>query len=187
MISEWHVLDGRARKFVALLCLGIFPVIWGLGLIRQNTVYAKSVEFCTKCHNMVEYVESLKVDDDEPLSGVHYQNNWVPQKTACYDCHTEYSMYGPLKAKFRGLKHVWVYYVTGAPKKLKLYNNYKNDDCLRCHGVAKGYLKDKDHRKDKKLLAQMEKGERSCLEKGCHDMGHLLASDIEDDFDDLEG
>jgi len=96
-------------------------------------------------------------------------------------------MYGPLKAKLRGLKHVWVYYVTGPPKKLKLYESYKNDDCLRCHGPAKGYLKNKGHRKDKKLLTQMETGERSCLKNGCHDMGHLLKSDFEDDFDDLEG
>jgi len=180
-IAEWKVMSGPAKKLLALLCLGIFPFFWGIGVMHQDLVRMRKVSFCANCHTMTEYVESLSVDDDEPLSAVHYQNNWVPQKNACYICHTNYTMFGPVKAKMTGLKHLWVYYITGPPKKLKLYEPYKNRDCLRCHGPAKSYTKEKKHRKDKKLLEQLNTGERSCIERGCHDLGHLLESEFEDD------
>lgn len=180
-VVEWKVMSGSTKKLLALLCLGIFPFFWGFGVMHQDLVHMQTVQFCSNCHIMAEYVESLNVDDDEPLSAIHYQNNWIPQKNACYTCHTSYTMFGPITTKLNGLKHLWVYYVSGPPDKLKLYKPYNNGDCLRCHGPAKSYLKEKKHRKDKMLLGQMKTGERSCLERGCHDMGHLLESEFEDD------
>lgn len=177
LLYEWRILSENTKKILAFICLGVFPAIWGSAVLYHDLQTTQRVSFCARCHVMTEYVESLKVDDDEPISAVHYQNNWVPQEKACYVCHTSYTMFGPIKTKINGLKHLYVYYIKGPPKKLKLYQKYQNRDCLRCHGTAKKYNKNKKHVRVKNLLVQLESGKRSCLENGCHDLAHLLESD----------
>ncbi len=177
LIGEWRRLTVRAKKFLAFFTLGVFPLFWGLGVVSQDLERVKKVSFCAKCHVMTKYVESLNVDDDEPLSAIHFQNNWVPQEEACYACHTQYTMFGPVQAKLRGVKHLYVYYVKGAPEKIKLYEKYENRNCLRCHGVARNFIEALPHMLGDGLSDQIMDGRRSCLSSGCHDMGHLLASE----------
>lgn len=180
LIREWENFTPRARKFISLFTLGIFPVFWGTGVVFHNLEQVKTVEFCSQCHVMTPYVESLDVDDDEAISAIHYQNNWVPQKEACYSCHTNYTMFGPVNAKLNGLLHLYVYYIKGAPDKITLYDEYKNSNCLRCHGPARRFAEVTAHSAGKDMQTKIRSGEKSCLSKGCHDIAHLLESDEED-------
>lgn len=180
LLKEWGSSTLRTKKFVSLFTLGVFPVFWGLGVVSNDLERVQKVNFCAKCHVMTEYVNSLNVDDDEPLSAIHYQNNWVPQEKACYACHTHYTLFGPVNAKLRGLNHLYVYYIKGAPKKIELYEKYENRECLRCHGPAKSFAEAKAHILGKDMLEQVRTGKRSCLSEGCHDVGHLLESEEED-------
>jgi hypothetical protein len=34
------------------------------------------------------------------------QNNRIPKEHACYTCHTDYTMFGDVNAKMRGLQHI---------------------------------------------------------------------------------
>ncbi|VAX16572.1 hypothetical protein MNBD_NITROSPINAE02-2149 [hydrothermal vent metagenome] len=185
IVSQWRNLRGWTGKTVVFTGILVFPLLWGTIVASHNLEVGKETGFCAKCHVMTPYVDSLKVDDDEPLSAVHYQNNWVPKKYACYACHTQYTVFGPVKAKLSGLKHLYIYYFTDPPEKLKLYAPYENRECLRCHGPSKKFLEHKKHKRPKGLLRKIMNGDKSCMARGCHELGHLLASDLEDDEDDF--
>jgi len=167
-----------ARKVILFATLGLFPVLWGGMAFEYNFQRIKQVEFCATCHAMQVHVQSLTVDDTEPLSAFHYQNNFVPQETACYFCHTTYSWFGPLMGKINGVRHIYVNYFAGVPDRIKIYDPYPNRDCLRCHGKSKRFKEQPVHnRRDGKLLEQIKANEVSCLTEGCHDLAHLLPED----------
>ncbi len=167
--KQWNAMGKLGRITLAGVVFVFMPVAWGTAVVVDGVNSMKTVEFCDTCHVMSPYQKSLTVDDEESLPAIHYKNNWVPQKKACYDCHTEYSMFGGFKAKMNGLKHVWVNFVTGPPEKIELYSPYANRDCLKCHGPSKKFLEGEDHVDD---LEDILAGELSCLE--CHDTGHVL-------------
>ncbi len=106
---------GRAGKilgFVAMFCLPIFCGL--LGLSREMD-RSKTTAFCLSCHTMEDYGKSLLVDDPTHIPAAHYQNHRVPPDEACYSCHTQYAMFGGLKVKLYGLKHVFIYYFGTPP------------------------------------------------------------------------
>lgn len=162
---------GKALAFVAFFALPL--AITGLGA-NGHMEQSKSTEFCLSCHVMEPYGTSLRVDSEEHLAAVHYQNNLVPQKKACFTCHTQYTMYGDFAAKLNGMKHVWVYYTGQTPEKLELYEPYQNRECLSCHGGARSFLEGEVH---VDFIEELKSGETSCLE--CHDVVH--------DVDELGG
>ena len=53
----------------------------------------------------------------QALTAVHYQNRLVDRETVCYSCHKDYAMFGDVKAKLNGLRHVWAHYIAGVPQK----------------------------------------------------------------------
>jgi cytochrome c-type protein NapC len=121
---------------------------------------------------MQQYGKSLHVNDSEFIPAVHYQNNYVPREEACYTCHTDYVLYGTLKSKLRGLRHLAVQYFGSIPDTIKLYKPYQNRECLHCHGGARKFLSAGAHRGEENFFADVTTGKRSCLEAGCHDVAH---------------
>ncbi len=37
----------------------------------------------------------------------HFQNKRIPADYACYACHSDYTMFGDVDDKIRGVRHVW--------------------------------------------------------------------------------
>ena len=54
--------------------------------------------------------------DASYIPAQHFQNHLVPPDKACYTCHTDYTMYGPLKDKLKGLRYLYMEYVSTPPK-----------------------------------------------------------------------
>ena len=127
-----RVRDGRILAFLALFLLPSAP---SGQAFPQHMERAKSTEFCLSCHTMEEYGKSLYVDDRSYLAAAHFQNNRIPRDRACYTCHTDYTMFGGLKDKWRGLSHVYVQYFGTIPGtgEIKLYQPFNNRECLHCH------------------------------------------------------
>jgi len=169
LAHQWPQLNRLSRITMAGLVFLFLPVVWGTAVVAKGVHNMTSVEFCESCHVMEGYVASLDSSDTDSIPAIHYQNNWVPQKKACYECHTSYTMFGGVKAKMNGLKHVWVNYFGTIPEDLHVYEPYANRDCLRCHGPAKKFREGEDHVDE---LEALESGETSCLE--CHDVMHVL-------------
>lgn len=155
---------GRVLAFLAFLVLPALATAMGLSAHLEQS---KSTEFCLSCHVMEPYGRSLRVDDASWLPAQHFQNNRVPRDRACFTCHTDYTMFGDTKAKLRGLKHVYVYYLGKIPDKIELYEPYNNRECLHCHAGARSFEENDLH---KEVRADLSSNTTSCLE--CHDAVH---------------
>jgi nitrate/TMAO reductase-like tetraheme cytochrome c subunit len=167
----------RTLAFVAFCAL---PVSFAASAIQANLSYMKRVEFCGSCHVMQNHVGSLTYDDDEPLASVHYRNNYVEQDHACYACHVSYAMFGGVRAKTNGLRHVWAFVTEGNQAKIELYEPYDNANCLHCHGSSQRFLEVEDHVAEDDFLTRVGTGELSCLHAGCHDEGHYWDGKYDD-------
>lgn len=162
---------GRILAFLAFLVLPVLATAMGLSAHMEHS---KSTEFCLSCHVMEPYGRSLQVDDAAWLPAQHFQNNRVPRDRACFTCHTDYTLFGDAKAKMRGLRHVYVYYLGDIPERIQLYEPYNNRECLHCHTGARSFEESDLH---KEMRADLGSNATSCLE--CHDAVH--------DVHELEG
>jgi nitrate/TMAO reductase-like tetraheme cytochrome c subunit len=166
-----RVREGRVLAFLALFLLPTIAVWAG---VSQHMERAKTTEFCLSCHVMEDYGRSLYVDDRSYLPAAHFQNNRVPRDRACYTCHTDYTMFGGFKDKWRGLSHVYVQYFGTIPRtgEIKLYQPFNNRECLHCHAGARSYLETAAHQKTPDLIEKANKNELSCMSSRCHDINH---------------
>jgi cytochrome c-type protein NapC len=165
---------GKILAFVALFCL---PIFCGLLGVSREMERAKTTAFCLSCHTMEAYGKSLLVDDPTHIPAAHFQNHRVPPDEACYSCHTEYAMFGGLKVKLYGLKHVAIYYfgTPPAPENIKLYDPYNNRECLHCHLGARSFEDGAVHNADPTTLPAIKSNQLSCLSSGCHEMAHDIS------------
>jgi nitrate/TMAO reductase-like tetraheme cytochrome c subunit len=159
----------RLLAFVAFCAV---PTFFAVSAIQANLNHMKRVAFCGSCHVMQNHVASLTYDDDEPLASVHFRNNYVEQDHACYGCHVSYAMFGGVKAKVNGLRHVWAFVTEGDDDAIELYEPYSNNNCLHCHGPSQRFREVEDHTDEENFIARVEANELSCLNAGCHDEGH---------------
>jgi cytochrome c-type protein NapC len=135
---------------------------------------AKETTFCLSCHIMQPYGQSLYVDDPRYIPAAHFQNHRVPADEACYTCHTDYVLYGGIRAKLTGLRHVYVQYLgkPPAPADIRLYTPFNNRECLHCHAGARSFQESPTHGA---LLDQITSNQLSCISSGCHDTIHNVA------------
>ncbi len=155
---------GRILAFLAFLVLPLLATAMGLS---AHVEQSKTTEFCLSCHVMEPYGKSLQVDDETWLPAQHYQNNRIPRDKACFTCHTDYTMFGDVNAKLRGLRHVYVNYLGEIPEKIELYEPYNNRECLHCHAGARAFEESDLH---KEMRADLGSNATSCLE--CHTPAH---------------
>lgn len=162
---------GRVLVFLAFL---VFPLLasWGGG--SEQFERSKRTSFCLSCHVMSDFGKSLHVDDPSYVPAAHFQNHRIPTDEACYTCHTDYAMYGSLRTKLRGMRHVYVQYfgVIPAPKDIKLYNPYNNRECLHCHLGARSFEEHEKHKKTPQMMADIKSNRLSCVSNNCHDTVH---------------
>ncbi|MGE0708266.1 MAG: NapC/NirT family cytochrome c [Planctomycetota bacterium] len=158
--------SGRAMAFIAFFVL---PLVITYGGTRVHLEGAKSTQFCLSCHEMEPFGQSLHLEDKEYLPATHFQSRLVPREQACFTCHTEYTLFGGLRAKLRGLNHVYVHYLgtPPAPKDIKLYEPYSNRECMHCHEGSRKYLEIDPHREE---AAGIASGKLRCME--CHEKVH---------------
>ena len=111
--------------------------------------------------------------DPRYIAAAHFQNHRVPGDQACYTCHTDYALYGGIRAKWRGLHHVWVQYFGNppAPEGIRLYSPYNNRECLHCHLGARSFEESPIH---SALRDSLVSNETSCVSSGCHDTVHNI-------------
>jgi len=159
---------GKIIAFIAFFILPIVATVLGVSLHLEK---ATSTQFCLSCHVMEAHGKSLYIDDQSYLPAAHFQNNRIPREQACFTCHTNYTMFGDVKAKIRGLRHIYVYYFATVPDKLALYDPFKNRECLHCHANARSFEETSPH---KEMKEQLVGNDMSCLT--CHNKVHDVAN-----------
>jgi cytochrome c-type protein NapC len=167
----------RGGKIFAFVALCILPLLSIWAGFHEQIERSTSTQFCLSCHVMGDFGKSLYVDDKSFLPAAHFQNNFVPRDHACFTCHTDYTMFGDYKAKWRGVHHVVVQYFGKIPKPedIKLYTSYNNGECLHCHAGARSYEEASSHHKSSDMLALAASNQLSCTSSNCHDIVHNVA------------
>lgn len=102
------VTKATGWKIVAFIGLCVLPALCIVGGMNIHVQRSEQTQFCTSCHAMAPYARSLYVDDPSYIPAQHFQNHRVPADMACYACHADYSIYGPLKDKMRGLTRIYM-------------------------------------------------------------------------------
>jgi cytochrome c-type protein NapC len=154
--------------------LFVLPVVSGTVGGYHHLERSKRTEFCMSCHTMSEHGKSLYVDSVQHLAASHFQNQRVPKDRACFTCHTDYTMYGDLNSKWRGLRHVYVQYLgtVPPPSEIKLYTPYNNRECLHCHEGARTFEEGVIHNLEPETLPAIRANTLSCMSSGCHEIAH---------------
>ena len=165
----------RGGKILAFVALFILPIVCAAMGTSEHMQRSKQTQFCLSCHIMEPYGKSLHVDDTSYLAAAHFQNHRVPPDQACYTCHTDYVLYGSLKTKLRGLRHVYVQYLGTPRTPIRLYHPYHNRECLHCHAGARSFEEGVMHNADPQTLPAVKANKLSCLSSGCHEVVHNVA------------
>jgi cytochrome c-type protein NapC len=165
-------LLGQAWGRLALLVgAGVVPLFVTVGGLSVGYRESSRTRFCLECHEMTPYGMSLFADNAAALPAVHYQSRLIDRDTTCYSCHADYALFGDVKTKLNGLRHVWAHYVGRIADPIELYQPYPNSNCLHCHDDARSYLESRAHQS---VLAELRAGTTSCL--NCHQIAHDFES-----------
>jgi len=163
---------GPGGKAFAFLLIFLAPALAIFGGASAHLERSKSTTFCLSCHAMEPYGKSLLVDDKEYIPAMHFQNSRIPRDHACYTCHTDYAIFGGVRSKLRGFRHVMVNYFGSIPDTIKLYNPYNNRECLHCHLGMRSFEESSGHKDPETPMADIKSGKVSCMTAGCHDVAH---------------
>jgi cytochrome c-type protein NapC len=166
-----RVTTAIGGRVFAFLALAVVPILAGFMGLEVHMERSKTTEFCLSCHPMEKYGKSLHIDEVGYLPATHYQFGRVPRETACFSCHTNYTLFGDYKAKLNGLSHVYIQYLGTIPQKIKLYEPYNNRECLHCHSQARSFLEGVTHKGE---MDAIRANQKSCLAKGCHENTHAV-------------
>jgi len=161
----------REGKIFAFIAFFILPILCGSLAASEHIARSKQTTFCLACHIMEPYGKSLYVDDPSYIPASHFQNHRIPVDEACYTCHTDYALYGSVRAKFRGLRHIYIQYLgtPPSPENIKLYAPYNNRECLYCHRGARSFEGNAIHAA---MMDSLKSNDTSCMTSGCHDVVH---------------
>jgi cytochrome c-type protein NapC len=163
------ITAGATGKILAFIGLCVLPALCigaGMSVHMQRS---KQTSYCVSCHSMETHGKSLYLEDARYIPALHFQNHLVPSDQACYTCHTDYTMYGPLKDKLKGLLYLYKEYISSPPSTIHLLGKYSNLQCLHCHAGTRNF---EEHLKQMPPLVELTTNHMSCLSSGCHDMVH---------------
>jgi cytochrome c nitrite reductase small subunit len=154
----------KQMLFVAVAVVPLALVFFGYTYGMQAS---ERVEACGACHVMEPWVKDLRDPGSTTLAAMHFKNRYI-QENHCYTCHSDYGMFGTVKAKWEGFGHV-VRYATGAYEPpIKIAHPYPNWRCLNCHGTSQKFLDPAKHPKED--LGDLLSGKTSCID--CHGPAH---------------
>ncbi len=166
------VTAGTGWKIAAFIGLCVLPALCVAGGVNFHMQRSEQTSFCISCHAMEPYGRSLYVDDPSYVPAQHFQNHRVPADQACYACHADYTIYGPLKDKLQGMKRVYMQYISTPPNPIEIPGGFNNRNCLRCHLGARSFQENPVHTA---ILDTLKSNQLSCISSGCHDMVHNTA------------
>lgn len=151
--------------FIGLVLLSPVAYLINFGISFEES---KPVDFCNSCHVMHGYVKDLKDPDSENIAALHYNYRWIADNQ-CFQCHSEYGLFGTFEAKMSGIRHIWKYYIAGYETPIKIRGAYNNQICLHCHGPVQDYQDIKEH---EDYLNDLELNKQSCFGADCHVSPH---------------
>ncbi|HEU0029193.1 MAG TPA: NapC/NirT family cytochrome c [Kofleriaceae bacterium] len=166
----------RATKLVLLFGIGVFPI--GAAMTGNYVGFeaTKGRQFCGSCHVMTPYAEDSVNPASTSLAARHARNLMFGGEN-CYTCHADYGMFGTVKTKLGGMRHVYEYVfhyrnmsLDEARTAIHIRHPFQNATCMQCHSTRNpGFQAVKDHAS---IEDRVRAGEVSCASEGCHGPAH---------------
>lgn len=166
----------RSTKIVLLFGIGVFPIATAMTANYHDFEATKNRTFCGSCHVMKPYQDDSENPMSMSLASRHARNEQFGHEN-CYACHADYGMFGTVKTKLGGMRHVYLYITEYRTKSLEearetihILHPFQNATCIRCHSTENPLWKDvKDHAS---VIDRVRNGEVSCASEGCHGPAH---------------
>jgi cytochrome c nitrite reductase small subunit len=153
----------RLLLFIGVCCVPFPAVLMSAAVGLEQS---KAVGFCNSCHPMGAFVADMKDPGSRSLSAVHFRNRYI-QDEHCYNCHTDYGLFGTLQAKLGGMSHVWSEFAGAGSGQVRPKTNYRFTICLNCHGQSSKFIQQKEHAG---VVNKVLAGQSVCTE--CHQRSH---------------
>jgi len=176
----WYLIRrpalNRATKIVLLFGIGLFPIATAMTANYADFEATKNRTFCGSCHVMKPYQDDSENPMSMSLASRHARNEQFGHEN-CYACHADYGMFGTVKTKLGGMRHVYLYIteyrtqsLEEARETIHILHPFQNATCMRCHSTENPLWKDvKDHAS---VIDRVRNGEVSCASEGCHGPAH---------------
>ncbi|HEV2326711.1 MAG TPA: NapC/NirT family cytochrome c [Terracidiphilus sp.] len=171
-LARPSITAGPTGKILAFLGLFVLPALCIGGGMSAHMQRSEQTRFCISCHSMGPFGQSLYVDDPNYIPAAHFQNHRVPAGQACYACHADYTIFGPLRDKLRGVTRIYMQYVSTPPNPITIPGGYNNAQCLHCHAGARSFEENAIH---SAIMDTLRSNQLSCVSSGCHDTVHNTA------------
>lgn len=170
--------DGTT-KVLLFFGFGVLPISAAMSGNLLGFEHTQQRNFCGSCHIMAPFVADSNAPRSTTLPAIHGRNETFGPNN-CYECHSDYGMFGTVATKWGGLHHVWAYYtsymnvpVETALPELATYHPFPNANCIRCHSTqTPGWRTVGEHRS---LVVEIRDGRASCMSAGCHGPAHPFA------------
>lgn len=143
--AVYALVRGRlpsALSYSVLFLTPVFGYVLGnIHLIEES----KNVKFCGSCHETMQPLVEAIQSDGTTLAASHYQRGAVSHKSACYQCHSGYGIWGGTQAKMAGVTHM-LNTITGSyTHPLRLVGDFDIQSCLNCHAAARTFREVEAH------------------------------------------
>ena len=166
----------RSTKVLLLFGIGVFPIATAMTGNYTGFEATTKREFCGSCHVMKPY----KLDSEDPNStslAARHARNELFGDANCYACHADYGMFGTIKTKAGGMRHVYEYALhyrnmplSEAREKIHIRQPFQNATCMHCHSTENpGWKNVKEHAS---LIDDVRSEKVSCASEGCHGPAH---------------
>lgn len=172
----WRPAITRVTKVALLFGIGILPIGTALTGNYAGFEATKARRFCGSCHVMTPYASDSADPHSLSLAARHARNALFGEEN-CYACHADYGMFGTIKTKAGGMRHIYEYVfhykdmsLADARDKIHIRRPFQNATCMHCHSTENpGWKSVKEHAS---LLDRVRAGAVSCASEGCHGPAH---------------
>ncbi|HET9990252.1 MAG TPA: NapC/NirT family cytochrome c [Kofleriaceae bacterium] len=172
----WRPKLTRMTKVVLFFGIGVLPIGTATTGNYAGFEATKARRFCGSCHVMTPYSSDSGDPASMSLAARHARNAMFGEEN-CYACHADYGMFGTIKTKAGGMRHIYEYVFHYRNKTLEearatihIRAPFKNSTCMHCHSTENpGWNAIKEHAS---LIDRVRSGEVSCASEGCHGPAH---------------
>ncbi|HEX5062013.1 MAG TPA: NapC/NirT family cytochrome c [Kofleriaceae bacterium] len=172
----------RSTKIILLFGIGLLPLGTAMTGNYAGFEATKQRSFCGSCHVMTPYANDSGDPKSETLAARHGRNGMFGDEN-CYTCHADYGMFGTVKTKLGGLRHVYEYVLhyhdmplEEAKRTIHIRQPFKNETCMHCHSTQNpGWNAVAEH---KSILEPVRTGAVSCASEGCHGPAHPFTKNL---------
>jgi cytochrome c-type protein NapC len=172
----------RSVKIILLFGIGLLPLGAAMSGNYAGFEATKQRSFCGSCHVMTEYANDSGNPKSETLAARHGRNGMFGDEN-CYTCHADYGMFGTVKTKLGGLRHVYEYVLhyhsmplEESRRTIHIRKPFKNETCMHCHSTQNpGWNSVAEHAS---ILERVRTGAVSCASEGCHGPAHPFTKNL---------